>query len=75
MRRAAFAQEEIDDIQETAKGTILVIVANRDERYWDTAGNTNCVLDIEIRLNTGIIGILRILAIINSLKRECRAWR
>ena len=74
-KMAAFAQEEIDDIQETAKGTILVIVANRDERCWDTAGNANCVLDIEVCFNASVVPALRVRATVKCLEGKRRGGR
>ena len=46
-RRLVLGEQEVDDIQEAKSVTVLVVLANGDERRWDVRRQTDGVLDVE----------------------------
>ena len=48
LRGSAFAQKEVDDVQEALESTIVEVFADRDEESRDFGGNAHGILYVEI---------------------------
>lgn len=48
LRGRILVEEIVHCVQEAAKGAIIGLLADGDERYWDSSSNTDCVLNVEV---------------------------
>ena len=75
MGRVGLGEEEVDDVEEALEVSVLEVVTDRDEGSGHTRSDTDGVLDIEVGLDTGLAGGLRVGASVEGLERECCGGR
>ena len=69
VRGSVLVEDVVDNVEEAREVTVLVAVTNGDEDGRDASSNTDGVLDVEVRLDTGV-RVLRVGAIVERLEGE-----
>jgi hypothetical protein len=68
-------RDEVDGVEEALEATVLVVVADGEEVDRDAGGDADSVLHVEVGLNAGLAGALRVRATIDGLELEGRGGR